>query len=120
MAEITISDDDIRAVIASATAAQLTPDIMTRLAKEAIEALVLRKGNRTLDESELSRQFKYAAEQVAREAIKVEFDKPEVRAQLGELVTSALAKVFQPGDARDTLEEKLASAISTALSGSRY
>lgn len=118
MPSIEISPEEIRAAMAVALNAALTPEQKASFVEDAIRNLLT--ANRHSHTSDLQDAFRHAASEIAREVIRAEFNRPEVRAQVAELVTSAMVKVFAPGDGRDTLEDRVASAIGRALMGERY
>ena len=117
MAKIEINDDDTREILKEALLKKITPEMAQSLVQEAVRDLV--KVNYHGSPSELQQQFRLAASEVARQIIREEFDKPENRQRIRDLITSAWEQLLD-NENRDKLLEQLSEGISRALFSKGY
>lgn len=112
-----IEPEQVKAMLAEALGATITPEVRDKLVQGAVHDLM--KGG-WQQQSELQRIFSMGASDVARVIFEEEFNRPERREQIREVVVEAFDKAFKDQDSRDKLIEKLASGIGAALSGGGY
>lgn len=115
--KLKIEPEDVKAMLAQALRATLTPEVRDKLVQGAIHDLMKSSYQSA---SELQDIFSRAARDVAYDIMKEEFERPERREQLREVVNEAFNKVLKDNDRRDTLVDKLADGIGQVLSGRRY
>ncbi len=114
--KITLSADDVRGAIQQALITALQPAERDRLVTEAIRKLL---SGSYMQPSDLQGVFRGAAQEVAADLARVEFNKPENIEKLRAVVVEAFEKRFT-GEGRDKLIENIGGAISKALTGDRY
>jgi hypothetical protein len=115
--KFTIDPEEAKLMVREALMGAMTPEKRDELLREAIEQLL--KGSWT-NASELQRMFTLAAGSVAQKICIEEFDKPELRAKIRELVLDSVNRLFNDKDLYDKLSEKLSDAIGRALIGRDY
>jgi hypothetical protein len=116
MAEIKIDDETTKAILRSALEAHLTPERKDEFIKGALDNLLKSTWQ---SGSELQKAMNAAASDVARDICREEFDKPETRARVREYWALAWEKVAASEETRETLVDKMASALAEAISGTR-
>lgn len=114
--KVTLDPEEIKAAMREAVFATLTPEVRDKLIKHALESLM--KGT-WQSPSEMQQIFSRQAELAAGEIMRQEMEKPERKEQLQKLVVEAFDKAFT-GEMGDKLVERVATAIATALTPSRY
>ena len=117
MAEIKISDEDTRQIIREALLAKIDDKMAAELVRDAVAELV--KTRHFGDPSNLQSQFRQAANEVARQIIREEFDKPENRERIREVVMDAWEHLLEK-DNRDKIVEKMSETFSRGLFGKEY
>lgn len=117
MAEIKLSDEQTREIIKEALLAKIDDRMAAELVRDAVSDLVRTKhyGSPT----ELQQQFRAAANEVARQMIREEFDKPETRDKIRALIVDAWEHLLEK-DNRDKLVEQMSSGLARALFGREY
>ncbi len=114
--KITLSADDVRDAIQQALITALRPAERDKLVTEAIRKLL---SGTFMEPSDLQRVFARAAQDVAVELAKAEFNKPENLERVRAVVAEAFEKRMV-GEGREKLIDKVGEAISKALVGDRY
>lgn len=117
---LSLSDSQLKEVVAAAIVAQLTPENREKLIAEAIKNLISPDSSKfSGGTSPLQEAFKYAIQATARELIEKRLAEDDtVKTALNAIITDALKAVLTTN--REKAVEKMADSLSTFLSGSRY
>ena len=110
-----LSDKQVETAAQAAILNAITAEERTELVSEAISKLFKREKATRYPHTESSKMmevFERAVWDVAREAVKTEFEKPELREKVSEVVSVALVKAFED---QDDLVNSIASLISSSF-----